>query len=62
MRNLPHGAEPAATSGLKPTTLKVLIRLCFGERAHEFVNSLAVQHRKIRAGEKDFTGELFVPQ
>jgi hypothetical protein len=37
---------------LSPATLKVLIRLYFGERLHEFVNSLAVQHKKVRADDK----------
>jgi hypothetical protein len=48
----PELATPRRTGGgvrLRPATLKVLIRLCFGERLHEFVNSIAVQHKKIRA-------------
>jgi hypothetical protein len=45
-----------------PATMNLLIRLCFDAPPHKDVNSFALQHKKIRKRDKDFTGELFVPQ
>jgi hypothetical protein len=48
-RNFSNTAPTDCGVRLLPITLKVLIRLYFGERPHEFVNSIAAQHKKARA-------------